>query len=150
MWPARRITQAMRLQRGSCGSSEVKDAMPRSRPHAVRIWPDSSGGLRQCQQPHGPVHAHKGLSVYDAWGFGTEEERDEVEAQEDELCCLRTAPCSTRRASSSCRVGGRPTRMAVSPGIERAVLGWLGCALPRAERHACVHAWWRRKTRGQM
>ena len=56
----------------------MKDAIPSSKPHAVRSTPESSGGLRQCQQPHGPVHAYKGLSDEDESGSGTSDEREDV------------------------------------------------------------------------
>ena len=59
--------------------------------------PESSGGLRQCQQYQGPVQAYRGLSVGDASGSGTSEEREEVEACDEVL----DAAISTMRASSS-------------------------------------------------
>ena len=95
------MTHAMCLQSGGGGSFDVKDAIPSSKPHAVRSTPESSGGLRQCQQPHGPVHAYKGLSAEDESGSGTSDEREDVEAWEEVLDWRRSAAISTMRASSS-------------------------------------------------
>ena len=51
------MTHAMCLHKGGGGSSEVKEARPKSKPHAVRTVPEASGGCRLCQQPQGPVQA---------------------------------------------------------------------------------------------